>query len=331
MNRAKFLTFVLLGLVSSVLVTVLFSCANVGQTAGDADNMPFVAVTQTVGYPTLDAVRSGIKDELASAGYEAGTTLRWEWRNARGSPTTARQIADKYQMARPDVIVAIADPSAQSAIAVDKNISVIFSAIADPVSAKLVTNIDRPGGNVSGVSDRTPIAEQLALIKEILPDATTIGIIHDANKDSSTTSLINQTALDQDLTIQTVAVSDNSEVTAAASLIGLVDAIYVPADSAVSLSLESIVEVGKNNQVPVFAGNINAVERGAIATVGFNYYEVGRQTGDMIIKVLRGSKPGDLPVEFPKELRLTINPTAAVTMGIELPDSVVSRADEVVK
>ncbi|MGB3789749.1 MAG: ABC transporter substrate-binding protein [Phormidesmis sp.] len=334
MNRAKFLTFAFSGLVGSVLATVLTSCANSGQVAGDANNVPFVAVIQAVGYPALDAVRSGIQDELAAAGYEPGTTLRWEWRNARGNPATARQIANKYVMADPDVIVAIADPSAQFAAAAAKNISIIFSALPDPVGTKLVANADRPGGNISGVSDRAPITEQLELIKEILPEATTLGIIHDANSDSSLDliSSMNQAARDQNLTIQVVSVQDASEVSAAAkSLVGLVDAIYLPADSAVSAALASAIQVGKDNQVPVFGEDRAAVEKGAIATISFDYYDMGRQTGDMVIKVLEGTRAGDLPVEFVRDLQLIINPAAALGMGIELPSAVVSQADETVE
>ncbi len=334
MNRAKFLTFAFSGVAGGLLAAVLASCANSGQVAGDANNVPFVAVMQAVRYPDLDAVRDGIQDELLAAGYEPGTTLRWEWRNARGNPATARQIANKYATANPDVIVAIAAPSAQSAAAATKNISIIFSALSDPVGTKLVANADRPGGNISGVSDRAPIAKQLELIKEILPEATALGVIHDANSDSSLDliSLMNRAARDQNLTIQAVSVQDASEVSAAAkSLVGSVDAIYLPAGSAVSAALASAIQVGKDNQVPVFGEDRAAVEKGAIATIGFDYYDVGRQTGDMVIKVLEGARPGDLSVEFVKDSRLIINPVAAASVGIELPSSVISRAEETIE
>ncbi len=279
-------------------------------------------------------MRDGIEDELAAAGYEAGTTLRWEWRNAQGSPATARQIANKYAMADPDVIVAIADPSAQSAAATSKNISIIFSALSDPAVAKLVTNADRPSGNISGVGDRPPIAEQLELIKEILPEATALGVIYDANNNSSAAliPLINQVALDQELAVQAVAVQAAGEVAAAAeSLVGSVDAIYLPADSTVSAALVPLIQIGKDNQVPVFAEDRAAVEKGAIATISFDYYDMGRQTGNMVIRVLEGTRPGDLPVEFVKDLRLIVNPIAASDMGIELPSAVVSQADQTVE
>ncbi|MEM8504411.1 MAG: ABC transporter substrate-binding protein [Cyanobacteria bacterium P01_D01_bin.1] len=333
MNRTTCLSITLLGTVS-ILATTLSSCTGGGQPIGDTADMPFVAVTQTVELPALDAVRSGIEDELAAAGYEAGKTLRWEWRSAGGSPATARQIANKYVAASPDVIVAIAPPSAKSVASATNNIPIVFSAVSDPVDAELVTDIDEPGGNISGLSDRPPVGQQLALIKEILPEATTLGIVYSASESSppSLISLVNENAVEQNLGIRAVTVSAAEEVTTAVeSLIGLVDAIYVPTDDAVSSVVESVTLVGRENQVPVFAGEMDAVSRGAIATVGFDYYDMGRQTGEMVVEVLGGSRPGDLSVEFVEDSQLAINPAAAAAMGVVLPNSVVSRADEVVE
>lgn len=339
MNRTNFLGFKLpaaavLAAISA-FGTVLVSCTKGPQAVGDVDDVPFVVVTQIVGLPALDAVRDGVKDELAAAGYEAGSTLRWEWRSAGGSPATARQIADKYVQANPDVIVAIAPASAQSVVsAADNNIPIVFSAVTDPVRSKLVTNINRPDGSISGVSDRAPIDQQIALIKEILPEATTVGVLYGANESDSPSlvSLVNRTALEQNLDIQAVTVATAEEVmTATASLIGFVDAIYVPSDRTVSSLIGSVIQMGRENRVPVFAGDAAAVREGAIATVSFDYYDIGRQTGEMVLEVLSGISPGDLSVEFVEDWQLVINPTAAAAMGVELPDSVVSQADEIVE
>ncbi|MEL6880035.1 MAG: ABC transporter substrate-binding protein [Cyanobacteria bacterium J06607_10] len=328
--RRQFLALALVGLAGSVS-PVLVSCGNGGQTVGGADEAPFVAVTQIVEHPALNAVRDGIKDELAEAGYAEGDALRWEWQSAQNSPATAAQIASKYAGAKPDVIVAIATPSAQSAVSAATNTPVIFSAVTDPVGAKLVENADKPGGNVSGVSDLAPMTEQLELIKEILPEASTLGVIYNAGEDNSVSlvALINENAAAQNLTIEEVTVSATSEVAGAArSLIGSVDAIYIPTDNTVVSALESVIQVGQDNQVPVFAGDTDSVGRGAIAAISFDYYDVGRQTGAMVIKVLKGNKVGDLPVEFVKDLKLSINPAAAEAMGVELPESVTARADD---
>lgn len=328
-SRAKFLTLALGGLVGT-LSTALISCGNGSQTVGGAAEESFVAITQIVEHPALNAVRDGVKDELAEAGYTEGETLRWEWQSAQGSPVAATQIASKYAGAQPDVIVAIATPSAQFVTAATSDTPVIFSAVTDPVGAELVEDAEKPGGNISGVSDLSPIKQQLELIQEIMPEVKTLGVIYSASKDNSVSlvALINENAPDLGIEIEAVTVSTSGEVAdVARSLVDTVDAIYVPTDNTVVSALESVIQVGQEAQVPVFAEDTDSVERGAIAAISFDYYDVGRQTGAMVTKVLKGSKPGDLAVEFVQDLKLSINPAAAEAMGVELPESVTSRAD----
>ena len=328
-SRAKFLSLALAG-----LVTVLASCGS-GETGSSSADMPFVAVSQFVEHPSLDAVREGLKDELSQAGYKEGENLRWEMLSAQANPATATQIAQKYAAAKPNVIVAIATPSAQSAVSEADGIPVVFSAVTDPLAAKLVENVEKPGGSVSGVSDLSPVKEHLALIKEILPEAKELGVIYSAGEDNSV-SIVNllkdnaaASGFDE---IKEATVASSSEVaTAARSLVGSVDAIYVPTDNTVVSALESVVQVGKENSLPVFSGDTDSVERGTIASLGFNYYDIGVQTGEMVVRVLKGDRVGDMPVEFAKVLKLYINPEAAKSMGVTLPESVIERADETVQ
>ncbi|MGC1308047.1 MAG: ABC transporter substrate-binding protein [Phormidesmis sp.] len=331
LSRNQFLSWAFVGLAS----TVLIGCAGGNQTAGGTDALPFVTVTQMVEHPSLDAVRDGIKDALADAGYQPEKSLRWEWRSAQGNPATAAQIARKYAGARPDVIVAIATLSAQAAVSAAGNTPVIFSAVTDPVGANLVKNAKKPGGNVSGVSDLSPIDQHLALIKEILPEAKALGVIYGANENNamSLVNLVKEQAPEQGFTeVKEATVASSSEVAGAArSLVGSVDAIYIPADDMVISALESAIQVGQDNALPVFAGDAESVESGAIAGISFKYYDVGRQTGEMVVEVLKGSRAGDLPVEFVKTVQLFVNPTAAAAMGVTLPEAVTNRADKVVE
>ncbi len=333
LSRAKFLSFALWGLAGTISAG-LVSCGG-GETGGSSADMPFVAVSQFVEHPSLDAVQKGIKEGLEEAGYKDGESLRWELLSAQANPATAAQIAQKYAAARPDVIVAIATPSAQSAVSKAGNIPVIFSAVTDPLAAKLVESVEKPGGSVSGVSDLSPVKQHLALIKEILPEAETLGVIYSAGEDNSVSlvNLVKENASEAGFNeVREATVASSSEVaTAARSLVGSVDAIYVPTDNTVVSALESVVQVGKENSLPVFSGDTDSVERGAIASIGFNYYDIGIQTGEMVVKILKGARPGDLPVEFANVLRLYINPSAAESMGVTLPESVIERADETVQ
>lgn len=334
MGRAKLIALALMGLISALSVS-LVSCQNGAPTVGSADDMPFVAVTQMAEQPSFNAVRDRLKDTLADAGYTEGKSLRWEWLSAKHNPVRAMQIADKYAKARPDVIVAIALPSAKAAVAATKNIPIIFSAITDPAGEKLVKNLGRPGGNVSGVSDRPPIGQYLALIKEILPKAKTLGVIYNAKEDGSVSfiDLLKAEASEQGFTeVKEANVAASSEVAEASrQLVGSVDAIYVSADKTVGTALESVIQVGQDNDMPVFSGDAEAVKKGAITGLSFNYDDIGRQTGDMVIQVLKGGRPGDLPVKFVEAMQLSVNPASAKAMGVTIPETVIKRASEVVK
>ena len=324
-------------LLSAIAATTLLSCgptesANDGTTTGASADAPFVAVTQIVEHPALDAVRDGIKDELAEAGYAEGESLTWVWESAQGQPATATQIAQKFVGEAPDLIVAIATPSAQAAVATSDDIPVVFSAVTDPVGAELVSSLESPGELVTGVSDLSPIDQHLALIKEIAPETATIGVVYNAGEANSVSlvDLIKAEAPGQDLTVVEATVASSADVvTAAESLVGKVDAIYVPTDNTVVSALESVLMVGAENQIPVFAGDTDSVERGAIAGISFDYYDVGRQTGDVVVRILEGAQPSSIPVETVETLQLAVNPAAAAAMGVEIPAALQSRADMV--
>ena len=251
----------------AVFSSALAGCSDNAPTVGGADPALFVAVTQFVKQPSLDAVQRGLKDSLAEAGYVEGDTLRWEMINAKGNPVRAAQIATKYVRANPDVIVAIATPSAQAvAIATqNKNIPVIFSAVLNPVETKLVESLDKPGSTISGVSDLSPVSQDLMLIKEVLPEANTLGVIYTAGEADSAilVSRVKSQAPDQGfIEVKEVTVTDSSEVAEAArSLVGSVDAIYMVTDNTVTTALKSVIEVGQDNDLPVFADDTDAVEK----------------------------------------------------------------------
>lgn len=325
----------------TLIVPVLFSVTLLGcgsntstDNYGDpiATEVPYVAVTQIVEHPALDAVRDGLQDKLKEEGYEADSSLKWVWESAQGQAANAAQIAQKFVGDNPDLIVAIATPSAQAVVGNTDTIPVVFSAVTDPVSAELVSSLEAPGGTVTGVSDLSPIDEHLALIADISPDAKTVGVIYNAGESNSVSlvELLNTEAEAQGFTIEEATVSTSADVTTAAeSLVGKVDAIYIPTDNTVVSALESVIKVGNDNALPVFAGDTDSVERGAIATASFDYYEVGRQTGDIVARILGGESPGDIPVELAKTVDLAVNLAAAESMGVTIPDAIKDSADQV--
>jgi len=293
-----------------------------------------VAITQIVEHPALDAVRNGVKDALQEAGWTEGDNLTWSYQSAQGATATAAQIAKKFAGENPDVIVAIATPSAQAVVASARQTNIVFSAVTDPVAAKLVSAWDQPGERVTGVSDLTPVDKHLALIKEAMPNAKTIGVIYNPGEANSVSlvNLVKQYAPSLSLKVVEAASPKSADVqTATRSLLGKVDAIYLPTDNTVISALEGVIRVAEQADIPVFAADTDSVKRGAIAALGFNYYEVGKQTGRMVVTILNGTSPSDIPVQGIQKTELFVNPGAAERMGLSLKPELIERAAEVVE
>lgn len=298
-----------------------------------AADLPLVAITSIVDHPALNAVRDGVKDELKEKGY-GEDKVKIIFQNAQGQPATATQIARKFVGDNPAVIVAISTPSAQSAIAATKSIPIVFSAVTDPVSAKLVNSIEKPSANVTGVSDRAPLGEQIDLIKEMTPDAKTIGIIFNPGEANSVVNvaLFKEIATAKGYKVIDGPATKSSEVQAAArSLVGKVDVMYVPTDNTIISALESAVGIANSAKIPLYTGDTDSVARGAIASLGFNYYELGKQTGEQVVRILQGDKIADIPVVFAKGSDLYVNKKTAAMIGVTFSDTLLQKAKKVIE
>ncbi|MFA1627352.1 ABC transporter substrate-binding protein [Rhizobium mongolense] len=293
-----------------------------------------VAVTAIVEHPALDAVRKGVQDTLAAAGYKEGENLTFLFESAQGNPATAAQIARQFAGEDPNVIVPISTPSAQAVVSATRDIPVVFTAVSDPLDAQLVKDMDKPGGNVTGLSDMSPVAEHVALIKEILPAAKTIGYLYNSGEANSVSLLaaLKAEAEKAGMGVVESAATKSAEVQGAArALVGRADAIYVPTDNTIISALEGAVAVAEESKLPLFTADTDSVSRGSIAALGFNYYDVGKQTGDVVVRVLKGENPGDIPVKVAAGSDLIINSAAAQKMGVKLPESVLKRANRVIE
>ena len=293
-----------------------------------------VAVTAIVEHPALDAVRDGVKEALAAAGYKEGENLKFLYESAQGNPATAAQIARQFAGEGPDVIVPISTPSAQAVFSSKRDIPVVFTAVSDPLGAQLVNDMDKPGGNVTGLSDLSPVAEHVALIKEILPNAKSIGYLYNSGEANSVSLLavLKTQAEKAGLTVVESAATKSAEVQGAArALVGRADVIYIPTDNTIISALEGAVAVAEESKLPLFTADTDSVSRGSIAALGFNYYDVGKQTGDIVVRVLKGENPGDIAVKTAAGSDLVVNKAAAEKMGVTLPQSVLSRANKVIE
>jgi len=293
----------------------------------------YVATTAIVEHPALDAVRDGIKETLKENGY-SGDNLKFTYESAQGKPDIAAQIARKMVGDAPDIIVAIATPSAQAAVSSSKKIPVVFSAVTDPVAAKLVPQLEQPGGNVTGLSDMANLKEHLELIKKFVPNLKSLGIPYNPGETNSV-SMLKQMKIEADKMgikiVESAAPKSSDVMIATKQLVGKVDAIYCPIDNTIISAVESVVKVGIDAQVPVFAGDTDTVARGAVAAVGYDYFDLGRQTGEVVVRILKGEKPGNIDVKIAKGTNLFVNPKMAKLMGIEVPSSVLENATKIIK
>ncbi len=293
-----------------------------------------VAVTAIVEHPALDAVRDGVKDALAEAGYKDGENLKFLYESAQGNPGTAAQIARQFVGEEPNVIVPISTPSAQAVVSATRDIPVVFTAVSDPVGAQLVKDVTKPGRNVTGLSDMSPVAEHIKLIKEISPKAKSIGFLYNTAETNSVSILaaLKEEAAKNDMTVVESVATKSAEVQGAArGLVGRADVFYIPTDNTIVSAFEAAVGVAEEAKIPLFAADTGSVDRGAVAALGFNYYDVGKQTGAIVARILKGEAPGDIPVTVAAGTDLVINKGAATRMGVTLPEAIVSRATRTVE
>ncbi len=291
-----------------------------------------ISVSQFVEHPALDAVLKGFRDYLADKDVAAVYNVH----NAQANMATAGQIAGQIMGEAPDMIVAIATPSAQAvAQALRKaphmqKTPFLFTAITDPLAAGLVADLNRPGKNTTGVSDRLPLDQHLAMVQRFFPELKRLGVLYNAGEANSKATVAGIRAIGQDRGFEVLeaTVSKSSDVyQATQSLIGKVDAIFVPTDNTVVSALESALKVCIQHQVALFCADVDSVKRGAVAAMGFDYYQHGRQTGAMAERIFNGAAPGTTPVESQKDLELHLNLKFAAQMGVEVPPAIIDAAD----
>ena len=307
-------------LVVGILLTTLIS---LHQLKADKKKDVFrIGISQFITHQSLDATREGFVDELAKQGYVEGKNIEIDLQNAQGEQRNLKTISQQLAESS-DVVLAIATPSAQSLANTTQTTPVIFSAVTDPVSAKLVESREHPGGNVTGTSDQSSdaISTQINLIKKVLPKAKTIGILYTQSEPNSVVQKDEAKRLleEKGFTVVEKTILDSNNVKAAAeSLMAEVDMVFVPTDNIISSTMETVKQVSIKHKVPVFGGSTEMIAVGGLYNYGTNYEELGRQTARMLIRVLKGEKPENIAVELPEKLELHTNQEMADALGIDI-------------
>lgn len=297
-----------------------------------ADKTIKLGVLQLLSHPALDAIYQGLQDELAKEGYEVGKNLAIDFQNAQGDQSNLASMSEKLVSNQNDVIVGITTPATLSLANVTKDIPIVMGGITYPVEAGLIADEQKPGNNITGVSDRTPIKQQLELMKQVVPTLKTVGILYTSSEDNSVKQAQqaeeDAKELGLDVKVATIAnTNDIQQVTE--SLASQVDAIFVPIDNTIASAMATVVKVTDAQKIPVFPSADTMVADGGVLGLGVDQYQIGVETAKMVVKVLNGANPADTPIQLANDGVIYLNEAKAQALGITIPADIEAKAQKV--
>ena len=320
----------------AMAMMTLVGCGGAGAETGtesDSSNALInIGVCQLTQHASLDASYEGFVAGLAEAGYVDGENIKIDFQNASGDVTNAQQICELFEGNGVNMVLAIATPAAQSAVNVfqETEVPVLFTAVTDAVSNGIVDSNEAPGKNVTGTLDMPVIADQIQIIKDILPEAKTLAILYTSSEANSEIQAEEAKAaaeaLGMEVIIQTAS-SSNDYQQVVESVANSADAIYLPSDNGFASAMATVHSAAVEYKIPVFCAVEAMIQEGGIATYAIDYYELGKQTAAQAVRILEGEKASEVAVETQKEFALVINETFAKELGIEIPAEILEKAD----
>lgn len=316
-NKNSFLSIILFIFLGLVFHSQLLN-ANDKKTG--PTQKPRVFILQIVEHPALNATRRGIEDFLKEQGIES------YYESAQGNPALASQIAQKFVGNEPSVLIGIGTAASQALLAEShKQIPIVFSSVTDPIQAKLLSNLNAPPNYITGVSNYVDVAQSLKIIKGFLPKLSKLGVIYNPGEINSVILLekLKQKAEDVGIEIQSVPAHSALEVANATKrLVNSVDAIFINNDNTSLSAFDAITKIANQHHVPVFVSDIDLTKQGAFVGMGPDQYQLGKQTGKMVYRILKGEKPNQLPVLFPEKIEIYVNVNTEKKMGIVIPEAI---------
>lgn len=287
-----------------------------------------IGIVMPMEHPSLNTIKDSFLEELAALGYDE-SKVEIIYENAQSDQNNLNTICSKFVGDKVDLIVAIATQAAQSAVAATSDIPVLFSAVTDPVKAKLMTDLSKPDRNATGTSDAIPVDQVFELCKKLTPDVKKFGFLYTSSEPNSE-SVIEQAkelAPKYGYEFEVTTITNTSELNQAAqSLAGKVDAIYTPIDNPIAMAMATLTDVGIENKIPVYVGADSMVNDGGFATVGIDYTVLGKQTAAMAKKILEGTPVSEIPVETMTNFATVINKTTAEKIGVTIPEDIAKDA-----
>lgn len=301
--------------------------------AAEAPKKVLIGVSKIVSHPALDAVVKGMQDELAAAKINA----EYDVQNANGDINAAASIATKFQSEKVNLAVGVATPTSQSLVNILKGIPIVFTAVTDPVKAGLVASLKKGDKNVTGVSDMTPVKQQIELLLKV-KKVKRLGHIYTSSEENAVVlaGIVKQVCKELGIEYVETTVSKSSEVKQAVqAIIRRVDALYISTDNTVVSAMSAISDVAMKAKVPIMSADPSSAENyPVLAAWGFDYYKMGRTTGKLVVEILKGKKPEQIPTQFmtkTSDVDLLINLDVAKKLGLNFPKDIVKSANKIVE
>lgn len=332
------------GLIASVTVILLFLGATfvyqlgmrsgtnqVSETSEPVEKAEkTVGILQFVSHEALDAITEGIKEGLKESGYTEGDNLTIEFQNGQADQSKLATMSQQLLNKDADVLVGVATPAAQALANVTQDVPIVLGAVTDPVGANLVADMDQPGGNITGVSDKAPVAAQIKLAKDLLPEAKTVGILYSSTEDNSKYQVVEAEAAAEEngLTSKSYAVPSSNEIAQMVQVMAReVDFIYIPLDNTIANAMQTVVQEANKSKTPIITSVDTMVEQGGLATVGQDQFTIGVETGKMVAAILDGTvEPATTPIYTFSDGETIINETQAQLLGITIPENLKDEA-----
>lgn len=314
-----------------VMSIVLTGC---GGSGSSDDETIKIGLVQLVEHASLDQIRESIVAELEEEGYVDGENIEINYQNAQNEQSNLKTICQGFVADKVDVIVAITTPAAQVAMGETKDIPIVFSAVTDPVAAGVVENMEKPGGNVTGTSDLISVDKILGLAEDITPGFKTVGALYNSSETNSLSVVedLKEYAKANDLKVIESAITSANEIQPAAqNLAKKCDIVFSPIDNTVASSIATANKVFIEEKVPFYVGADSMVKDGAFATYGIDYETLGQETAKMIIDVINGADPAEMPVKTMDEMAIYINSQTMNDMEIKIPQDIMDKATDLAK
>ncbi len=317
-----------------VIVVVLIGAYLFINTSKNKSQVVRIGISQITSHPGLDSVKRGIYSGLARAGYVEGKNVVFDFQNAQGDMNINQSIAQKFANGDYDLIIPLSTPSTQAIANLIKERPIVFGAVTDPVSAGLMKSKEKPGGNITGTSDITLIKQQLELLKTIKPDVRKVGIVYNPGESNTQYGLDQAKQYGEAMGLEFIiapANNSNEILSAARSIADKVDAFYMTTDNTVLAGQNALIKIAIEFKKPLISLDQSGVENGALATLGTNYEKVGERTAEIAVRVLKGEKPGVIPVLGVTDADTFINTTTAQKIGLTFSQNLINQARQVYK